>query len=128
MLHKRNGVEKSTTSSEPVKKGLKRGALNWTPPFPEGEDDVSLAKHVEYMQNEWTRRNPDTVKIRKRMALTFPGRRRFMNVPRAVVDVKSEYPGLFDEKEVNFYLNYQFKKIFPCLFAQIVLLGNGSSS
>jgi hypothetical protein len=101
ILHKRKGVAKSASSLEPVKKSLKRGALNWTPTFPEGEDDVSLAKHVEYIQNEWTRRNPDTGNIQKRMAFTFPGRRRYMNVPRDVTDVKSEYPALFDEEQTD---------------------------
>ena len=101
ILHKRKGIEKEAGSSEPVKKAFKRGALHWTPPFPEGEDEVSLKRHIEFLQNEWSRRNPDKEKIRKRMALTFPSRRRAMNNPRPINDVKSEYPALFDQTEVN---------------------------
>ena len=45
ILHKRKASEKGAgASSEPVKKALKRGALHWTPPFPESEDDVSLKR------------------------------------------------------------------------------------
>ena len=102
ILHKRKGIEKGAgSSSEQVKKALKRGALRWTPPFPEGEDEVSLKRHMEFLQNECSRRNPDREKIRKRMALTFPMRRRTMNNPRPINDVRSEYPALFDTTEVN---------------------------
>ena len=80
---------------------MKGGALHWIPPFPEGEDEVSLKRHVEFLENECSRRNPDQEKIRKRMALTFPMRRRTMNHPRPINDVRSEYPALFDRIEVN---------------------------
>jgi hypothetical protein len=29
-----------------VSSKLRRGAINWEPPYPEGEDDVSLQRHT----------------------------------------------------------------------------------
>ena len=47
VIHKR---KEKTAGSSPITK-LRRGAINWEPPFPEGEDETSLKKHIEYMQN-----------------------------------------------------------------------------
>ena len=44
LLHKR--AKGSIKSSITV--GLKRGGINWEPLYPEGEDETSLKKHVEY--------------------------------------------------------------------------------
>lgn len=96
-MHKRKA---KTASSSPVAT-LRRGAINWDPPFPEGEDETSLKKHIEYMQNEWAKANPDREKLKKRMCLTFPGRRRMMNSQLPLVDIKSEYPALFCQEEVS---------------------------
>ena len=57
---------------------LQRGGINWEPPYPEGEDESSLKNHIEYMQNEWSKRSPDWEKIKKRMMLTLPARRRMI--------------------------------------------------
>ena len=40
-------------------------------------------------------------KIKRRMALTFPGRRMLMNQKLPLVDIKSEYPSLFAYNEVR---------------------------
>ena len=98
VIHKRKRDDKRPY----VKTELRRGGIFWEPPFPEGEDEVSLKKHIEYMQNEWAKSSPDWGKIGKRMVLTFPGRRRMMNTGPPVVDVKSEYPALFCSQEVSF--------------------------
>ena len=78
MLHKRR-KDCETPSKPNLKTSLKRGAINWETPYPECEGETSLKKHVEYMQNKWEKRQPDMGKIKRRMALTFPGRRRLMN-------------------------------------------------
>jgi hypothetical protein len=97
IMHKRK--EKTATSSPNA--NLKRGAINYEPPFPEAEDEISLKKHIEYMQNEWSKAKPDREKLRKRMILTFPGRRRMMNAQLPLVDIKSEFPALFCHEEVS---------------------------
>ena len=98
IMHKRK--EKTANSSPNA--NLRRGAINWEPPFPEGEDETSLKKHVEYMQNEWSRANPDYEKLKRRMVLTFPGRRRMMNAQLPLVEIKSEFPALFCHEEVSY--------------------------
>ena len=64
ILHKRRRTEESKA----VASKLRRGGINWEPPFPEGEDEASLKKHKQFMQNEWARRAPDIEKINRRMA------------------------------------------------------------
>ena len=79
---------------------LRRGALNWEPPYPEGEDEASMKRHKEALENEWRRRNPDERKIEQGMILTFPERRRLMNQQVPIAEVKGEYPSLFDFSQV----------------------------
>ncbi|EDO33098.1 predicted protein [Nematostella vectensis] len=92
VLHKR----KIETSAEKTAQHVRRGALNWEPPYPEGEDEASMQRHKESLQNEWERRTPDFKKVNRRMALTFPDRRRLMNSNPNIRDIQSEYPALFD--------------------------------
>ena len=90
---------------------LRRGAINWEPPFPEGEDEISLKKHTEFLQAEWCRRNPDMEKIRNRMHLTFPGRRRKMNKAMPLIEIKAEYPALFNFHQVSDNLHILFYSV-----------------
>ena len=66
----------------------------------EGEDEASLKRHKEFIQNEWSRRHPDMNRISRRMQLTFPDRRRLMNNKADIKDVRAEYPALFDYQQV----------------------------
>ena len=34
-----------------VKKSLRRGAINWEPPYPEGEDEASMKAHLAFMKS-----------------------------------------------------------------------------
>ncbi|XP_068747230.1 sterile alpha motif domain-containing protein 3-like isoform X1 [Montipora capricornis] len=79
---------------------LRRGALNWEPPYPEGEDEASMKKHKEALETEWRRRNPDMEKVEHRMMLTFPDRRRQMNKQIEITELKAEYPSLFDFSQI----------------------------
>ena len=97
IIHKRKG--KTATSSP--NSNVRRGAINYEPPFPEAKDETSSRKHIEYMQNEWSKANPDQEKLRKRMVLTFPGRRRIMNAQLPLVEIRSEFPALFCQEEVS---------------------------
>lgn len=91
---------------QPVALKLRRGGINWEPPFPEGEDEVSLKRHKEWLQNECMRRTPDLKRVAERMSLTFPDRRRLMNKNVPLTEVRAEYPALFDFKQVlcSFFL------------------------
>ena len=92
--------KKKNETTSPIPSGLRRGAVNWIPPYPEGEDEASLKRHKEFIQNEWSRRHPDMNRISRRMQLTFPDRRRLMNNKADIKDVRAEYPALFDYQQV----------------------------
>lgn len=84
LLHKR--AKGSIKSSITV--GLKRGGINWEPLYPEGEDETSLKKHVEYPSTiTCICSGIDWVKIEKWMIVTFPGRRRIMNSQLPLADL-----------------------------------------
>ena len=92
---------KRKSCSTPVQHKQQRGAINWNPPFPEGEDEESMAIHVEFLKKEWQKRTVDLEKIDRRMALTFPSRRKMINNGTAIKDIKTEYPVLFSCEQVN---------------------------
>ncbi|XP_073247923.1 uncharacterized protein [Porites lutea] len=98
ILHKRRKTKGSEV--QPVALKLRRGGINWEPPFPEGEDEVSLKRHKEWLQNECMRRTPDLKRVAERMSLTFPDRRRLMNKNVPLTEVRAEYPALFDFKQI----------------------------
>ena len=95
-MHKRKDREANSPSTK-----LRRGATDWELPFPEGEDKTSQKSNVEYMQNEWSKANPDQEKIRKRMAVTFPGQTQMVNAQLPLPEIKSEFSALFCHKEVT---------------------------
>ena len=80
---------------------FRRGALNWEPPYPEGEDEASMKRHKDALASEWRKKNPDKTKIETWMLLTFPERRRQMNQQTDLALLKAEYPSLFDYNQVN---------------------------
>lgn len=84
----------------PVPLKLRRGGINWDPPYPEGEDEVSMERHEEALRTEVRHRAPNWDKAGKGMVLTFPDRRRLMNKKVALADVQAEYPALFAFKQV----------------------------
>lgn len=84
-----------------VSSNLRRGALNWEPPYPEGEDEASMTKHREALQAEWHQKTPNKENIEKWMMLTYPERRRKMNKQIGIPDLKAEYPALFDFYQVK---------------------------
>lgn len=92
---------KAGPTSKSVSSKLRRGALNWEPPYPEGEDEVSMQKHKEALEVEWRRRNPDIEKIQHQMMLTFLERRRQLNQQIEIIELKTEYPSLFDFSQVQ---------------------------
>ena len=83
----------------------KTDRANWTEKQMEldAEDETSLKKHIEYMQNEWCKASPDQEKLRKRMVLTFPGRKQMMNAQLPLVEIRSEFSALFCQEEVSFF-------------------------
>ncbi|XP_068738857.1 uncharacterized protein [Montipora capricornis] len=98
VLHSKRKRQNSDLHPVPLK--LRRGGINWEPPFPEGEDEVSMERHKEALKTEMRRRAPNWDKVGKSMALTFPDRRRQMNQKVALADLREEYPALFDFKQI----------------------------
>ncbi|XP_068712961.1 uncharacterized protein [Montipora foliosa] len=98
VLHSKRKRQNSDLHPVPLK--LRRGGINWEPPFPEGEDEVSMERHKEALKTEMRRRAPNWDKVGKGMALTFPDRRRQMNQKVALADLREEYPALFDFKQI----------------------------
>ena len=99
VLHKRQKGKKEEGKAVAAK--LRRGGINCWPPFPASEDEASMKKHKEFIQNEWCRSSPDIAKISKRMDLTFAVRQREMNGKPPLADIKAEYPALFDYDQVQ---------------------------
>ena len=93
---------------------------NWTEKQMEleAEDETSLKKHIEYMQNEWCKASPDQEKLRKRMVLIFPGRRRMMNAQLPLVGIRSEFPALFCQEEASFFVY--------CVYMHVSAYQNGT--
>ena len=100
ILRKKSKVS-ATVKGTFVSANLRRGALNWEPPYPEGEDEASIKKHKEALETEWHKRTPDMEKIERHMMLRFPDRRRQMNKQIQIIELKAEYPALFDFSQVE---------------------------
>ena len=89
------------------------GVTHYLPDRPEGEDDVSIAKHKEAMRVESKKLRQDLSKVRLLMDLTFADRRKsVVNDLCKIEDLRSEYPCLFHEDEVRVngervYMYYQ---------------------
>ena len=98
-LNKKRKSEKKDVKT--VVKSLRRGGINWEPTFPEGEDEHSMQQHRDMLKSEWKKRSPDMAKIKQRMELTYPDRRRMIHAQRPLAEIRSEYPALFCYSEVN---------------------------
>ena len=79
---------------------MRRGGINWEPPFPEGEDQHSMKQHREVLKKEWKKRTPDIEKIKDRMVITYPDRRSMIHSKKTLVEIRTEYPALFHYSEV----------------------------
>ena len=80
------------------------GLPNYLPPRKEGEDEVSIKKHVKWMRDERRARKkrPDTAQLDRRMGLTFADRRDKVVSQNVSVDALiEEYPWLQDFDEVS---------------------------
>ena len=69
ILRKRKPKE---SSKECVKAKLRRGAINWEPPFPEGEDEVSLQRHKDFMKSEFEKKVSRLGKDKQTNGTDFP--------------------------------------------------------
>ena len=73
------------------------GLPNYLPDRPSGEDETSIGKHKEWLQDEKRarRKRPDMSQIDKRMTLTFADRRLMVVEKNTTVsEVIEEYPWL----------------------------------
>ena len=125
ILHKK--IKTDTPDERVMSSKWRRGAINWEPPYPEGEDEASMRKHKEALETEWRRRNPDQKRIEQGMLLTFPERRRQMNQQMPITEVKAEYPSLFDFTQVKHVFVIISWFIFSSLFSgQCYILHNSN--
>ena len=125
ILHKK--IKTDTPDGRVMSSKLRRGAINWEPPYPEGEDEASMRKHKEALETEWRRRNPDKKRIEQGMLLTFPERRRQMNQQMPITEVKAKYPSLFDFTQVKHVFIIMRWLIFSSLFSgQCYILHNSN--
>ena len=108
---KRAAALAKEVSSLSLPKKMRRGDLNWEPPFPQGEDETTIAIHKKFMQTEALKRSPDYGKICQRMLVTFPDRRKMVNERKSIKDIREEYPALFSSSEVKTFLG----QTHPCI-------------
>lgn len=102
LLHKKRKLEGKSMKEGVVSKVLRRGGINLEPPFPEGEDENTMKLHREVLKKEWKKNVPDLEKIKTRMALTYPDRRRLVNGKSSLPEIKLEFPALFCYSEVKY--------------------------
>ena len=79
------------------------GIANFNPKRCEGEDDLSIKKHMEVLaqQNQLMPNIRDKLAIKLSMDKTFPERRDFiLKEIRKIVEIKEEYPLLFTYDQV----------------------------
>ena len=93
-----------------LSKKVKRGDLNWEPPFPEGEDETTINLHKQFLKTEFLKRPPDKGKMARRMLVTFADRRRMVNEKKPIKEIKEEYPALFCFSEVSTLINNHYMK------------------
>lgn len=104
---KRAAAASGDTTPSTLSKKVKRGDLNWEPPFPQGEEETTMNIHKQFLKGEFLKRSPDEGKIARRILLTFPDRRKMVNEKRPIKEIKEEYPALFCSSEV---------RTFQCMF------------
>lgn len=76
---------------------VKRGIINWEPPEVEGEDKISIKMHIEWMQKEYKKRDPNMHLVYDKMARTYFSRRKDINNNSLTLQqIKEKYPFLFD--------------------------------
>lgn len=62
---------KRKSYATPVQHKQQRRAINWNPPFPEGEDEEFMAIHVDFLK-EWQKRSVDLEKDRSANGINLP--------------------------------------------------------
>lgn len=74
-----------------------RGLINWCPPPPAGEDDMTMSNHKEWLKCEFRKINAfqDPNEISRMMELCFSYRRKEINSNVSLNYLKSEYPFMF---------------------------------
>ena len=123
ILHKK--IKTDTPDGRVMSSKLRRGAINWEPPYPEGEDEASMRKHKEALETQWCRRNPEKKRIEQGMLLTFSERRCQRNQQITITEVKAEYRSLFDFTRVKRVFVVQGWFIFSSSFSgQCYILHN----
>ena len=91
---------KRNAGTPPICKA-KRGIINWEPPHMEGEDEMSSNMHMEWMQKEYKKREPNMTLVYDKMTRTYPARRKYINNNSpSLQEISDNYPFLFDPQQV----------------------------
>lgn len=79
------------------------GLVNFAPEREAGEDDESIKRHKEWLQNQSTLdvKSRDENGIRERMVSTLSDRRHDIIEGMELSKIRNNYPLLFDANEVN---------------------------
>lgn len=89
------------TAFATVNKKAERGEVNWSPVIPDGNDESSLKVHLDLMNKECKKVNPNMDVIKQRMEVTYAQRRQFINSNPLLFDLKEKYPAMFSVSEIG---------------------------
>lgn len=81
----------------------KKGEINWQPNYPEGEDEASVDRHIEFMLKE-SKKSPhcqDSVVVSSKMDITFAARRQMINAKCPIPQLRDRYPLLFSKNQIT---------------------------
>ena len=80
------------------------GIPNYMPERAPGEDDQSIAEHIESLKLEKIKKRPNFEKVCLLMSKTLPERRKKIVAEGiTILALKTDFPWLFDEEEVCLY-------------------------
>lgn len=99
----RKRVKKNTPSDTTGNQSSSKswGLPNYLPKREEGEDDMSVKKHTEFLKVEKQKKKPNYERVCMLMQKTFADRRQFIVTGNeTILAVQQEYPWLFQEEEV----------------------------
>jgi len=81
----------------------KKGEINWQPNYPEGEDEASVDRHIEFMLKE-SKKSPhcqESVVVSSKMDITFAARRQIINAKCPIPQLRDRYPLLFSKNQIT---------------------------
>lgn len=101
MTSKRTAEYESPLRNKGIKKARK-GEVNYSPEFPDGETLETLRAHKQLLLDESCKREPNKAVLTQKMAITFALRRwEIITRPTTLEVFMSEWPVLFSPEMVS---------------------------